>query len=220
MTHTELSPSTEQDVVGLVERPVELVRWLRKADSARRFAWNADGPGSVCGSKVEAKHFYAIEGVTQEALSLLDVAADCIEIQGTTLSTLAADRDHAMLAAKCANHAIGGWERQLSEAEARVTALEAERDGLKTKVEHLAKQESDIRAAYCLVRADNAHLARENKRLDREWSAAEASAKEARTALKPFADLGVGSGPDDEHDSQPYRILRGAIRRARSVLEG
>lgn len=42
----------------------------------------------------------------------------------------------------------------------------------------------------------------------------------ARAALKPFADLGVGSGPDDEPDNQPYRILRGAIRQARAVLEG
>lgn len=40
----------------------------------------------------------------------------------------------------------------------------------------------------------------------------------ARAALKPLADLGVGSGPDDEHDSQPYRILRGAIRAARKAL--
>lgn len=39
-------------------------------------------------------------------------------------------------------------------------------------------------------------------------------------ALKPFADLGVGEGPDDEPDVEPYRILRGAIRRARAALEG
>lgn len=41
---------------------------------------------------------------------------------------------------------------------------------------------------------------------------------DAHAALKPFADLGVGSGPDDEHDAQPYRILRGAIRAARKAL--
>lgn len=40
----------------------------------------------------------------------------------------------------------------------------------------------------------------------------------ARAALKSFADLGVGSGPDDEHDSQSYRILRGAIRAARKAI--
>ena len=114
------------------------------------------------------------------------------------------------------------WEAVdfIEASEARATAIEGERDELRTKVEHLAKQEVDIRASYCLVRADNAELARENKRLDREWEAAEFGAKEARAALKPFADLGVGSGPDDEADNQPYRILRGAIRRARSILEG
>ena len=37
-------------------------------------------------------------------------------------------------------------------------------------------------------------------------------------ALRPFADLGVGSGPDDEVDAAPYHILRGAIRNARVAL--
>ena len=40
-----------------------------------------------------------------------------------------------------------------------------------------------------------------------------------REALRPFADLGVGSGPDYEHDTQPYRITRGAIRKARAALQ-
>lgn len=40
-------------------------------------------------------------------------------------------------------------------------------------IRHLAKQEADIRAAYVLRRADNMELERENKRLDREWEAAE-----------------------------------------------
>lgn len=38
-------------------------------------------------------------------------------------------------------------------------------------------------------------------------------------ALKPFAALGVGSGPDDELDAAPYRILRGAIRDARKACD-
>lgn len=37
-------------------------------------------------------------------------------------------------------------------------------------------------------------------------------------ALKPFADLGVGSGPDDENDAAPYRLTRGSIRDARKAL--
>lgn len=37
-------------------------------------------------------------------------------------------------------------------------------------------------------------------------------------ALKPFADLGVGQGPDDEHDAHPYRLTRGSIRKAREAL--
>lgn len=37
-------------------------------------------------------------------------------------------------------------------------------------------------------------------------------------ALRPFANLGVGSGPDEEYDSQPYRVTRGAIRTARAAL--
>lgn len=41
---------------------------------------------------------------------------------------------------------------------------------------------------------------------------------EMEAALKPFADLGVGSGPDDEVDAAPYRILRGAIRNARKAV--
>lgn len=35
--------------------------------------------------------------------------------------------------------------------------------------------------------------------------------------LKPFADLGVGSGPD--HETETYRIERGAIRNARAAVE-
>lgn len=35
-------------------------------------------------------------------------------------------------------------------------------------------------------------------------------------ALKPFADLGVGSGPEDE--TETYRITRKAIRDARAAL--
>lgn len=38
-----------------------------------------------------------------------------------------------------------------------------------------------------------------------------------RKALKVFADLGVGSGPD--HETETYQIERGAIRNARAVLE-
>lgn len=45
-----------------------------------------------------------------------------------------------------------------------------------------------------------------------------AATSELVEALKPFADLGVGSGPDDEHDAHSYRILRGAIRKARAAL--
>jgi hypothetical protein len=37
-------------------------------------------------------------------------------------------------------------------------------------------------------------------------------------AIKPFADLGIGSGPDDQQDS--YKIEYGAIRSARSAIEG
>lgn len=37
-------------------------------------------------------------------------------------------------------------------------------------------------------------------------------------ALKPFANLGVGDGPDYEHDSAPYRLTRGSIRNARAAL--
>lgn len=37
-----------------------------------------------------------------------------------------------------------------------------------------------------------------------------------RSALKPFADLGVGSGPDEQQDS--YRIEYRAIRAARAAL--
>jgi hypothetical protein len=36
-------------------------------------------------------------------------------------------------------------------------------------------------------------------------------------ALTPFADLGVGSGPDDQQDN--YRIEYRAIRAARAALE-
>jgi hypothetical protein len=39
-----------------------------------------------------------------------------------------------------------------------------------------------------------------------------------KEALEPFANLGVGEGPDDEYDLAPYRILRGAIRKARAAL--
>lgn len=35
-------------------------------------------------------------------------------------------------------------------------------------------------------------------------------------ALKPFADLGVGSGPGEE--TETYRITRDAIRNARAVI--
>lgn len=35
-------------------------------------------------------------------------------------------------------------------------------------------------------------------------------------ALKPFADLGVGSGPD--YETETYRIERKAIREARAAL--
>jgi hypothetical protein len=38
-----------------------------------------------------------------------------------------------------------------------------------------------------------------------------------RNALKVFADLGVGSGPD--HETETYQIERGAIRKARAALE-
>lgn len=115
-----------------------------------------------------------------------------------------------------------------------IERLEADLAEAALKVEHLAKQEADIRAAYELRRASEAEFARENKRLDREWEASieqakywqgvaeRALAKQAAftVALKPFADLGVGEGPDDEPDAAPYRILRGAIRRARAALEG
>lgn len=37
-------------------------------------------------------------------------------------------------------------------------------------------------------------------------------------ALKPFANLGVSSGPDDEPCHYAYRITRGAIRNARQAL--
>lgn len=45
-----------------------------------------------------------------------------------------------------------------------------------------------------------------------------AAAPDLLEALKPFADLGVGLGPDDEVDAAPYRILRGAIRNARAAI--
>lgn len=38
-----------------------------------------------------------------------------------------------------------------------------------------------------------------------------------RTALKPFADLGVGSG--EGYETENYRITRDAIRNARLALE-
>lgn len=38
------------------------------------------------------------------------------------------------------------------------------------------------------------------------------------TALKAFADLGVGSGPD--YETETYKIERGAIKRARSAISG
>lgn len=41
---------------------------------------------------------------------------------------------------------------------------------------------------------------------------------ELADAIKPFADLGVGSGP--EHETETYRIERGAIRNARRALDG
>lgn len=54
------------------------------------------------------------------------------------------------------------------------------------------------------------------------WEAIDAAAKRIiageaslRAALKPFADLGVGSGPDTQQDS--YRIEYGAIRAARNA---
>jgi hypothetical protein len=37
-------------------------------------------------------------------------------------------------------------------------------------------------------------------------------------ALKPFADLGVGSGPG--YETETYRITRDAIREARDALKG
>jgi hypothetical protein len=40
--------------------------------------------------------------------------------------------------------------------------------------------------------------------------------EEMIAALKPFADLGVGSGPDYEVES--YRLTRASILRARAVL--
>jgi hypothetical protein len=45
-----------------------------------------------------------------------------------------------------------------------------------------------------------------------------AAAPDLLAALKPFADLGVSSGPDDEWDTAPYRLTRGAIRAARAAL--
>lgn len=54
------------------------------------------------------------------------------------------------------------------------------------------------------------------------WKAAfermAASNVEMAAALKPFADLGVGSGPD--HQADNYKIEYGAIRAARSALPG
>ncbi len=115
-----------------------------------------------------------------------------------------------------------------------IERLEVELAEAALKIEHITKQEADIRAAYELRRASESEFVRENKRLDREWAASieqakywqgvaeRALAKQAAfiVALKPFADLGVGEGLDDEPDAAPYRILRGAIRRARAALEG
>lgn len=42
--------------------------------------------------------------------------------------------------------------------------------------------------------------------------------RELIEALRPFANLGVGSGPDDELDNAPYRLTRGSIRKARVAL--
>jgi len=56
----------------------------------------------------------------------------------------------------------------------------------------------------CNTRPREDALAAENERL--------------RKALEPFANLGVGSGPDDEPCSIPYRITRGFIRNARRAL--
>jgi hypothetical protein len=42
--------------------------------------------------------------------------------------------------------------------------------------------------------------------------------RELVEALRPFANLGVGSGPDDELDMAPYRLTRGSIRKARAAI--
>lgn len=42
--------------------------------------------------------------------------------------------------------------------------------------------------------------------------------RELASALEPFANLGVTSGPEDEPCSIPYRITRGSILRARKAL--
>jgi hypothetical protein len=60
---------------------------------------------------------------------------------------------------------------------------------------------------------------RTQSRADRQTLADAANAVSALVAaLKPFADLGVGSGPDYEHDAAPYRLTRGSIRNARAAL--
>lgn len=52
----------------------------------------------------------------------------------------------------------------------------------------------------------------------RELAAAiDAELGRLRAALKPFADLGIGSGPDDQQGD--YRLEYGAIRAARAAIE-
>lgn len=80
-------------------------------------------------------------------------------------------------------------------------------------------------AKYGQKLTDNEVITALDAQLKRAWEDAcepmpelPAMVADLTNALRPFANLGVGSGPDEEHDAAPYRILRGAIRNARTAV--
>jgi len=94
----------------------------------------------------------------------------------------------------------------------------AKQHEMQTKIDHLAKQEVDIRAAYVLTRAENMQLTRENIRLYREWEATQAELAEAKarigeavghlTCVRQQCETAVYNLVQREHDAAIVRSFQ------------
>jgi hypothetical protein len=113
---------------------------------------------------------------------------------------------------------VNGWASESNPTRVGYFVREGRRTGRMNPGRYF--EVTDGNGKFWELPLDSDHKISVREAVSAEMQGAEAEIKRLKAALKPFADLGVGSGPDDEWDAAPYRITRGAIRQARRALDG